>query len=75
MKEHDGTKLFTMSNWYYFGFFHSKVKRLFMLILALIVMSSLVFYVVPFKYAIGVYALCLAYLLVYILVRKGASGK
>lgn len=74
MVDNNGNKEFTMSRWYHFGLLHPTLKRFIMLAIALIIMFALVFYVVPFKYAVGVLALCAGYLVVYLVARGGVKA-
>lgn len=74
MVDDNGNKAFTMSRWYHFGMLHPALRQLIMLATALVLMLVLVFYVVPFKYAIGVSAICFGYLVVYLTIRGGVKA-
>ena len=74
MVDDNGNKIFTMSRWYHFGMLHPTLRQLIMLAVALVLMFVLVYYVVPFKYAIGVSALCFGYLAVYLIARGGVKA-
>ncbi|MED6316490.1 MAG: hypothetical protein VYA60_04530 [Pseudomonadota bacterium] len=59
-------KNFTVINWYHLGFLNPSIRKSVMIALTLVIAIPLIFYVVPFKYAIavtGVWALFFATLL------------
>lgn len=67
-------KAFTMNRWYHFGLLNPTLRRFIMLVITVVVMVYLVFYIVPVKYAIGVIAVCVGYLVVFLGVRNLAKA-
>lgn len=61
---------FTVIGWYHLGFFHPVVRRIVMIVLTMMIASTLIFYIVPFKYAIGVTAVWAALFGVFLFIRR-----
>ena len=68
------SKAFTMNRWYHFGLLNPTLRRFIMLLMTVLVITYLVFYIVPLKYAIGVIAVCMAYLGVFLAARNIAKA-
>lgn len=61
---------FTVVGWYHLGFFHPVIRRVLMIVLAVMIASVLIFYIVPFKYAVGVMAVWAAMFGVFLFIRR-----
>lgn len=63
-------KKFTVLNWYHLGFLNPSIRKAVMIALTLIIAATLIFYVVPFKYAIAVIAVWAFFFFTLLVIRK-----
>ncbi|MBO6225885.1 MAG: hypothetical protein J6N72_10665 [Psychrobacter sp.] len=61
---------FTVIGWYHLGFFHPVIRRLVMIALTVMIAGMLIFYIVPFKYAVGVITVWSILFSVFLFIRR-----
>ena len=61
---------FTVVGWYHLGFFNPVIRRIVMIVLAVMIAAVLIFYIVPFKYAVGVMAVWAAMFGVFLFIKR-----
>ena len=61
---------FTIIGWYHLGFFSPVVRRMVMIFLTVLIAMLLIFYVVPFKYAVATMAVWTAMFAVFLFIRR-----
>lgn len=66
-------KDFTVVNWYHLGFLNPSIRKSVMIALTLVIAIPLIFYVVPFKYAIAVIAVWALFFATLLTVKKHFS--